>query len=135
MSYVFGVVGSFSLLSLLSRNFRVSSRVGSLVGERFYVKDNVVFEEEDLDVKGEEVVSAKLDDSAKKGQENGSAVKVKVAVPLKKSGSSKKSEKDNIVVSFDFESIPEDKKLNIKVEVDPRAPLKKGKTSKKRKNA
>ena len=135
MSYVFGVVGSFSLLSLLSRNFRVSSRVGSLVGERFYVKDNVVFEEEDLDVKGEEVVSAKLDDSAKRGQENGSAVKVKVAVPLKKSGSSKKSEKDNIVVSFDFESIPEDKKLNIKVEVDPRAPLKKGKTSKKRKNA
>ena len=135
MSYVFGVVGSFSLLSLLSRNFRVSSRVGSLVGERFYVKDNVVFEEEDLDVKGEEVVSAKLDDSAKRGQENGSAVKVKVAVPLKKSGSSKKSEKDNIVVSFDFESIPEDKKLNIKVEVDPRAPLKKGKTSKKSKNA
>ena len=135
MSYVFGVVGSFSLLSLLSRNFRVSSRVGSLVGERFYVKDNVVFEEEDLDVKGEEVVSAKLDDSAKRGQENGSAVKVKVAVPLKKSGSSKKSEKDNIVVSLDFESIPEDKKLNIKVEVDPRAPLKKGKTPKKRKNA
>ena len=60
---------------------------------------------------------------------------VEIEIPLTGGSGFKKMEKANAVVSVDFDSLPEDKKLNIKVGVDPRAPLKKGKTSKKRKNA
>ena len=127
MSYVFGVVGSFSLLSLLSRNFRVSSRVGSLVGRGEFPTSNV------SEVEGEPV--PEMGDFPIVVKEDDSVFVVEIEIPLTGGSGSKKMEKANAVVSVDFDSLPEDKKLNIKVGVDPRALLKKGKTSKKNKKA
>ena len=54
-------------------------------------------------------------------QEKAPTVKVSIKVPLKGGGSLSELEKNSVIVGVGFDALPEDKKLSIKVEIDPLA--------------